>query len=201
MKTGSPTSKSTTFQTELIGKMTEFENKSTTFQTELIGKMTEFENKSTTSKGELIGKMTEFANKIPEYAREYKREYVYIRLLDYKFKYFEDNKKDAYSYEYFKNDNSYEYFKNDNVDEIIKLIKKFLKGEKKGKFKNILEAMCFMENDIQNILFFRSIAIDYLTDRRNKHNYSFDLHNNVFALFHGLFYLYEENDFLKIRVF
>ena len=44
---------------------------------------------STTSQTELIGKMTENANnKIPVYAREYKREYQFIRGINKEFKYF-----------------------------------------------------------------------------------------------------------------
>ena len=145
MKTGSPTSKSTTFQTELIGKMTEFENKSTTFQMELIGKMTEFENKSTTSKGELIGKMTEFANKIPHYAREYKREYQFIRGLNKKFRYLN------YFMENMEYDNlSFEDYK---LDRIMKFIKIFLRAQEKGKFKDIsnLEFDYYTINNISEL--------------------------------------------------
>ena len=131
-------------------------------------------------------------NKIPEYAREYKREYLYIRGLDYKFKYFVENKDDIFTYE---------YFYNDNVVEIIKLIKIFLKGEKKGKFKNFLNELYFREYDIQNILFFRNIAVNYLRDKRIKYYYNFDLHNYFFYIFHNLRYFIEENDFLKLRVF
>ena len=47
---------------------------STPHQTELIGKMTENEN-----------------NKIPPYARDYKKEYLYIRGLNKEFKYFINN--------------------------------------------------------------------------------------------------------------
>ena len=47
------------------------------------------EHFSTPSQTELIGKMTENANnKIPEYAREYKREYQFIRGINKEFKYF-----------------------------------------------------------------------------------------------------------------
>ena len=47
------------------------------------------EHFSTPYQRELIGKMTENANnKIPHYAREYKKEYLYIRGLNKEFKYF-----------------------------------------------------------------------------------------------------------------
>ena len=62
---------------------------------------------SITSQTELIGKMTENAdNKIPEYAREYKREYQFIRGINKEFKYF---------------------------------MKRFLRGQEKGKLKDISE--------------------------------------------------------------
>ena len=67
-------------------------------------------------------------NKIPHYARDYKKEYLYIRGLNKEFKYFVENKD---------NISTYEFFHNNNIDRISKLIKIFLKGQKKGKFKNI----------------------------------------------------------------
>ena len=53
---------------------------STTSQTELIGEM--MENANTLSQTELIGKMIKKNNKIPEYAKEYKKEYLFIRELN-----------------------------------------------------------------------------------------------------------------------
>ena len=53
------------------------------------GSLTSF---STPYQRELIRKMTENANnKIPEYAKEYKREYLFIRGLNKEFKYFIEN--------------------------------------------------------------------------------------------------------------
>ena len=49
----------------------------------VVSKMGIVGNFSTTSQTELIGKMTENANnKIPEYAKEYKREYQFIRGIN-----------------------------------------------------------------------------------------------------------------------
>ena len=59
-------------------------------------------------------------NKIPEYARDYKKEYLFIIGLN---KYFVENKD---------NISTYEFFHNNNIDRISKLIKIFLKRTKKG---------------------------------------------------------------------
>ena len=61
-------------------------------------------------------------NKIPHYARDYKKEYLYIRGLNKEFKYFVENKD---------NISTYEFFHNNNIDRISKLIKIFLKGQKR----------------------------------------------------------------------
>ena len=49
----------------------------------VVSKMVSLEHFSTPLQTELMGKMTENANnKIPEYAREYKKEYLFIRGLN-----------------------------------------------------------------------------------------------------------------------
>ena len=85
---------------------------------------------STPSQTELIGKMTENANnKIPEYAREYKREYQFIRGINKEFKYF-INKLDNLNNGLFES----------NIPDRIKyFMKRFLRGQEKGKLKNISE--------------------------------------------------------------
>ena len=120
-------------------------------------------------------------NKIPFYALEYKREYLFIGGLNYEFMYFTENR-DKIS--------TYEYFHNDNVDRIIKLIKIFLKGQKKGKFKNI-SGLYFRDYDIQNILFFKNIATNYFRFK-HKSYYNFDLHNYFFYIFYNLKYIIDE---------
>ena len=98
---------------------------------------------STTSQTELIGKMTENAiNKIPEYAREYKREYQFIRGINKEFKYFID---------FMKNEEN--EFKSHKLDKIMKMIKRFLRAQEKGKFKDIsnLEFDYFDINNIYKI--------------------------------------------------
>ena len=52
-------------------------------------------------------------NFVPEYARDFKKECLYIKGLNYEFKYFEENKEKLYTYE---------YFHNANIDRISRLI-------------------------------------------------------------------------------
>ena len=66
-------------------------------------------------------------NKIPEYAREYKREYQFIRGINKEFRYI------TYIMENEEND-----FKNYKLDRIMKYVKKFLRAQEKGKFKDII---------------------------------------------------------------
>ena len=98
---------------------------------------------STPSQTELIGKMTENANnKIPEYAREYKREYQFIRGINKEFRhitYFMENE-----------ENLEDDFKSHNLDRIMKMIKRFLRAQEKGKFKDISN-LEFGYYDINNI--------------------------------------------------
>ena len=79
------------------------------------------------SQTELIGKMTENRNnKIPEYAREYKREYQFIIGLNKEFKYLKD-------FIYNKDIN----FKSHRLDRIMNFIKRFLRAQEKGRLKDI----------------------------------------------------------------
>ena len=55
-------------------------------------------------------------NKIPEYAREFKNEYLFIRGINKEFKYFVENINEA----------TRGLFENHRVDKIKKIIKKFL---------------------------------------------------------------------------
>ena len=85
---------------------------------------------SSPSQTELIGKMTKNENnKIPEYAREYKREYLFIGGLNKEFKYF-INKLD---------DLNNGLFESNISNRLCNLIKRFLRGQEKGKLKDISE--------------------------------------------------------------
>ena len=68
-------------------------------------------------------------NKIPEYAREYKREYQFIRGINKEFKYF-INKLDNLNNGLFES----------NISNRIKyFMKRFLRAQEKGKLKDISE--------------------------------------------------------------
>ena len=70
-------------------------------------------------------------NKIPEYAREYKKEYLLIRGINKEFKYFVDNINDA----------TRGLFENHKVDRIKYFIIRFLKGQERGKLQDISNLM------------------------------------------------------------
>ena len=65
-------------------------------------------------------------SKIPEYARDYKKEYLFIRGINKKFKYFVDNINEA----------SIGLFENHRVVRIKYFIKRFLKGQERGKLQD-----------------------------------------------------------------
>ena len=81
-------------------------------------------------------------NKIPEYAKEYKREYQFIIGINKEFKYFVDNLDNATT----------RLFENHRVDRIKYFIKRFLRGQEKGKLKDISDLVlqrddyCYLED-------------------------------------------------------
>ena len=100
-------------------------------------------NFSTTSQTELIGKMTENAiNKIPLYARDYKREYQFIRGINKEFKYL-INKLDNLNNGLFES----------NISNRIKyFMKRFLRGQEKGKLKDISEFEIYEDDVVFNLI-------------------------------------------------
>ena len=109
-------------------------------------------------------------NKIPEYAREYKKEYLYIRGLNKEFEYFINKPEDI---------STYEFFHNKNVDKMIKLIEIFLKKQGKGKFSKDLRGLKFREKDIPYLIYFFENMVTQRLVGNNKDNiyYNSDLHN------------------------
>ena len=65
-------------------------------------------------------------NKIPEYARDYKKEYLFIIGINKEIKYFVDNINEATT----------GLFENHRVDRIKYFIKRFLKGQERDKLKD-----------------------------------------------------------------
>ena len=80
-------------------------------------------------------------NKIPEYAREYKNEYLFIREINKEIKYFIDNIERSTT----------DLFKSHKVDRIKYFMKRFLRGQEKGKLKDISEFE-IDEDDVENII-------------------------------------------------
>ena len=66
-------------------------------------------------------------NKIPEYARDYKKEYLFIIGINKQLKYFAEHINEAPT----------GLFENYRVDRIKYFIKRFLKGQERGKLKDI----------------------------------------------------------------
>ena len=81
-------------------------------------------------------------NKIPEYATNYKKEYLYIRGLNKEFKYF-INKLDDLNNGLFES----------NISNRIKYnMKRFLRGQEKGKIKDISD-LVLQRDDFNNLIF------------------------------------------------
>ena len=82
------------------------------------------------------------SNKIPEYAREYKREYQFIRGLNKEFGYFIKKL----------NDLNKGLFESNLTNRIKNFMKRFLRAQEKGKFKDISDFI-FPDNILNNIIF------------------------------------------------
>ena len=80
-------------------------------------------------------------NKIPEYAREYKNEYLYIRGINKEFRYILNNLDDLNS----------GLFESKRVNRIMTIIKRYLRGVEKGKLRDI-SGLVFNEYEVDNII-------------------------------------------------
>ena len=80
-------------------------------------------------------------NKIPTYAREYKKEYLFMRGINKEFKYFIDKLDDLNN----------GLFESHRADRIKYFMKRFLRGQEKGKLKDISEFE-IEENDVDNLI-------------------------------------------------
>ena len=84
---------------------------------------------------------TPIKNRIPEYAREYKREWQYIRGINKEFKYFIVNINLA----------TKGLFESRKVDRVKCIIKDFLRGQEKGKLQDISNFEIDY-NDVDNLI-------------------------------------------------
>ena len=90
----------------------------------------------------ILGPSSYENNKIPHYARDYKKEYLFIRGINKEFKYFK-NKLDKL------NDGLFE----SNISNRIKYnMKRFLRGQEKGKLKDISN-LVLPRYDVDNLIF------------------------------------------------
>ena len=80
-------------------------------------------------------------NKIPQYAQNYKKEYLYIRGINKEFKYF---------YNHLDEING-GLFKSKRSDNLCYLIKRFLRGQEKGKLKDISNFVIY-EDDVDYLI-------------------------------------------------
>ena len=80
-------------------------------------------------------------NKIPEYAREFKNEYLFIRGINKEFKYVVENINEA----------TRGLFENHRVDKIKKFIKKFLLAQKLG-YLNDVSNFEIESSDVDNLI-------------------------------------------------
>ena len=82
-------------------------------------------------------------NKIPEYAREYKKEYLFIRGINKEFKYFIDKLDDLNN----------GLFESHRADRIKNFMKRFLRAQERGKLKDI-SGLMLPSNILNNLIFY-----------------------------------------------
>ena len=78
---------------------------------------------------------------IPHYAKKYRSEYIFIKLIEEELEYFNDNIDDINN----------GLFKSNKAEEIKKMISGFIKGQEIGRFKN-LNGLEIKETDISNLI-------------------------------------------------
>ena len=125
-------------------------------------------------------------NKIPEYARDFKKEYLYIRGINKEFKYFVDNIDEA----------TRGLFQNHRVDRIIKFIKRFLLAQERGRLQDT-NNFVLKRYDVDNLIkidknfnnFYRFIQYkkDFLEEEYICPYPGFDDIYDVFKLFFSKF--------------
>ena len=117
-------------------------------------------------------------NKIPEYAKDYKREYLFIIGLNYEFRYFKYKPEDV---------SFYEFFNNLHVKKIIKLLKMFLRNQEKGIFSKELNGLKLKKKrDIFHLrYFYYDIVGKVLRSNKEKkfHNHELNLKLNSYFNF------------------
>ena len=89
-----------------------------------------------------------FIKNTPDYAKDFKNEYVFIIGINNEFKYFLDNMNEA----------TRELFENFRVDKIKKFIKLFLAYQNLGQFKDVSNFE-IKSSDIKNLIRIKKISM------------------------------------------
>ena len=114
------------------------------------------------------------SSKIPEYAKDYKREYLFIIGLNYEFRYFIYKPEDV---------SGYQFFHNLHVKKIIKLLKMFLRNQEKGIISKDLRGFKIKNKDIFHIKYFSDEIIGKMLRPKKEqkyHNYDLNLKLNSY---------------------
>ena len=101
-------------------------------------------------------------NKIPDYAKDFKNEFLFIRGIDKCFEYFLDNINKA----------DKGVFENHRVDKIYKLIDRFEKAQRLNYLNDISD-----KNIKRKYFFYSDILLDELNDLKESYEFDFDEEN------------------------
>ena len=114
-------------------------------------------------------------NKIPEYARDFKKEYLFITGINKELEYFVYNINDA----------GKGLFESHKVDRIKYFIKRFLRGQERGKLKDV-SCFKFKGIDVENIVFIYDIMVFEINEGHIDCDYV--LYREFYMLLCKLFY-------------
>ena len=115
-------------------------------------------------------------NKIPEYATNYKKEYLFIRGINEEFKYLINNLDDLNN----------GLFESHRADRINCLMKRFLKAQERGKLKNVSE-LKINEDEVENIIEIKENFRCY----KIKYDYFEDDDYDPYPGFENIYYIFE----------
>ena len=139
-------------------------------------------------------------NKIPEFAREYKREYQFIRGINKESKYV------IFKIFDYQNDQNDQLFNSNTLNRFKNFIKRFLLGQEKGKLKDISD-LVFSIEDLYNIKFidkqfeFIRIQYDNLNDVENYYPCFIEFYNIFKKFFNQLkFYSFLIFDIIDLKL-
>ena len=129
-------------------------------------------------------------NKIPPYATDFKKEYLYIRGINKELKYFYKHIDEI-------NDG---LFKSKRSDSLCYLIKRFLRGQEKGKLRDISEFVIY-EDDVDYLIKIKDkfrcykIRYDFLKESSDNDYYDDDSDNDdvddPYPGFENIYYYFE----------